>query len=106
MVTRIKNVDVDRLNRISGTKVSKPKQNGEGVARPRSQAKRQDDVEVSSLSRTIGLAGEAARSATNVRAELIGPIREALANGKYEVSSLDVADKILRQVLMERKKTV
>ncbi|MBF0454212.1 MAG: flagellar biosynthesis anti-sigma factor FlgM [Magnetococcales bacterium] len=104
MVTRIKNVDVGRLNRISGSRVSKAK--GGAVSRPTAKAGRKDDVDVSSLSRTIGLAGEAAQSAPDVRSELVAPIREALANGKYEVSSLDIADKILRQVLMERKRSV
>jgi negative regulator of flagellin synthesis FlgM len=104
MVTRIKNVDVGRLSRISGARMSKAKGAGPSKSAPKSG--RQDDVNVSPLSRTIGLAGDAAQAAPDVRSELIAPIREALANGKYEVSSLDIADKILRQVLMERKKAV
>ncbi|MBF0446700.1 MAG: flagellar biosynthesis anti-sigma factor FlgM [Magnetococcales bacterium] len=104
MVTRIKNVDAGRLNRISGTRVSKAKE--QSTSGRSSKSSRQDDVNVSSLSRSIGLAGEAVRTAPDVRSELIGPIREALANGKYEVSNLDIADRILRQVLMERKKAV
>lgn len=106
MVTRIKNIDVNRLNRIAGSRVSKAKGKAASSSSASNKASRQDDVDVSSLSRTIGMAGEAAQSAPDVRSELIAPIREALANGKYEISSLDVADKILRQVLMERKKAV
>ncbi len=103
MVTRIKNRDVGRLNRISGSRVSQAKG---GRSAKASSTNRQDGVSVSSLSRSIGMAGEAIQSAPNVRSELIAPIREALANGSYEVSNLDVADKILRQVLMERKRAV
>ena len=104
MVTRIKNRDVGRLNRISGSRVSKS--NGKAPAASTAKSKRQDDVEVSSLSRTIGMADEAAQAAPDVRLELVAPIREALANGTYEVSKLDVADSILRRVLMERKKAI
>jgi negative regulator of flagellin synthesis FlgM len=104
MVTRIKNRDVGRLNRISGSRVSQAK--GSNTSNAASKNSRQDDVSVSSLSRSIGMAGEAVNSAPDIRSELIAPIREALANGNYEVSNLDVADKILRQVLMERKKAV
>jgi flagellar biosynthesis anti-sigma factor FlgM len=104
MVTRIKNRDVGRLNRISGSRLSKAK--GKMAANSASKTSRQDDVDVSALSRTIGLVGETIQAAPDVRTELIAPIREALANGKYEVSNLDVADKILRQVLLERKKAV
>jgi flagellar biosynthesis anti-sigma factor FlgM len=104
MVTRIKNRDVGRLNRISGTRVSKGQ--GQGSAGKTSKSQRQDDVSVSSLSRSIGMAGEAAHAAPDIRSELISPIQEALANGNYEVSNLDIADKILRQVLMERKKAI
>ncbi|MBF0194420.1 MAG: flagellar biosynthesis anti-sigma factor FlgM [Magnetococcales bacterium] len=104
MVTRIKNRDVNRLNRISGTRVSKAK--GQGGAGKTSKAQRQDDVSVSSLSRSIGMAGEAVNSAPDIRSELISPIQEALANGNYKVSNLDIADKILRQVLMERNKAI
>jgi flagellar biosynthesis anti-sigma factor FlgM len=104
MVTRIKNRDVGRLNRISGTRVSKGQ--CQGGAGKTAKSQRQDDVNVSSLSRSIGIAGEAAQAAPDIRSELISPIQEALANGNYEVSNLDIADKILRQVLMERQKAI
>jgi negative regulator of flagellin synthesis FlgM len=104
MVTRIKNRDVGRLSRISGSRISKAP--GGTASSQASKASRNDDVSVSALSRNIGLAGESLQSAPDVRSELIDPIREALANGNYEISNLDIADKILRQVLMERKKAV
>ncbi|MBF0369502.1 MAG: flagellar biosynthesis anti-sigma factor FlgM [Magnetococcales bacterium] len=100
MVTRIKGTKVGQLERISGRRVAKPKTGTTAKAKPR-----QDDVALSAISRTIGMAGEAASNAPEIRSELVEPIREALAAGRYNVSSLDVADKILRQILMERKKS-
>ncbi|MEO5377469.1 MAG: flagellar biosynthesis anti-sigma factor FlgM [Magnetococcus sp. DMHC-6] len=102
MVTKIKNTNVRRLGRLTGRRVS-------STTTPQTTAKsssRKDDVELSSLSRTIGMAGEAMQNSPDIRSELVDPIREALEDGRYHVSSLDVADKILRQVLKERKKSV
>ncbi|MBF0212307.1 MAG: flagellar biosynthesis anti-sigma factor FlgM [Magnetococcales bacterium] len=102
MVTRIKSVNVGQLGRISRKRTGG--KSGEGVAG--SAASRADDAEFSSGARTLGLADEAIQAAPDVRVELVEPIREALAGGRYQVSSLEVADKILRQVLMERKKSI
>lgn len=101
MVTRIKSVNVGQLGRISRKRTG-----GKSGGAAGSGAARADDAEFSSGARILGLAGEAIHSAPEVRVELVEPIREALADGRYQVSSLDVADKILRQVLMERKKNI
>ncbi|MBF0339567.1 MAG: flagellar biosynthesis anti-sigma factor FlgM [Magnetococcales bacterium] len=102
MVTRIKSVNVGQLGRISRKRAGG--KSGDSVAG--SGSARADDANFSSGARTMGLAGEAINAAPDVRVELVEPIREALADGRYHVSSLDVADKILRQVLMERKKSI
>ncbi|NGZ06543.1 MAG: flagellar biosynthesis anti-sigma factor FlgM [Magnetococcales bacterium] len=102
MVTRIKSVNVGQLGRISRKRTGG--KSGAGVGG--SGAARADDAEFSAGARTMGLAGEAIHAAPDVRMELVEPIREALAGGRYQVSSLEVADKILRQVLMERKKSI
>lgn len=102
MVTRIKSVNVGKLGRVSGRRPSKAK----GSTTANISSSRNDDVAFSSDGRIIGKADEVIHNAPGIRMELVGPIREALAGGRYHVSSLDVADKILRQVLMERKKTV
>ncbi|MBF0156220.1 MAG: flagellar biosynthesis anti-sigma factor FlgM [Magnetococcales bacterium] len=101
MVTKIKSTNTGQLGRITGRRVAaRGKAGGSGKSR---DSGRQDDVAISTISRTIGAAGEAITQAPDVRVELVEPIREALAGGRYNISSLDVADKILRQVLQDRK---
>ena len=102
MVTRIKSVTVSKLGRIAGQRTPKTET---GATASTSATARSDDVVFSSDARAIGKADEAIGQAPDVRMELVTPIREALVAGRYHVSSLDVADKILRQVLMDRKKT-
>ncbi|MEO5340175.1 MAG: flagellar biosynthesis anti-sigma factor FlgM [Magnetococcus sp. MYC-9] len=102
MVTRIKSVTVGKLGRIAGQRAPRAESDATQSA---SDVPRGDDVVFSSDARVIGKADEAVGRAPDVRMELVAPIREALMAGKYRVSSLDVADKILRQVLMERKKS-
>lgn len=102
MVTRIKSVTVGKLGRISRQRA--PKADSD-TGTPASSAARSDDVVFSSDARVIAKADEAAAQAPDIRMDLVGPIREAVMAGRYRVSSLDVADKILRQVLMDRKKS-
>ncbi|MBF0179679.1 MAG: flagellar biosynthesis anti-sigma factor FlgM [Magnetococcales bacterium] len=101
MVTRIKSVNVGQLGRISRKRVGGKAGGTSGGG----AASRADDAVFSPGARTLGLADEAINGAPEIRMELVEPIREALAGGRYQVSSLDVADKILRQVLMERKRS-
>lgn len=103
MVTRVKSVTVGKLSRVSGNRASRGKN---GASAGVSSAARGDDVIFSSDARTVGKADEVIGQAPNVRLELVDPIREAMADGRYSVNSLDVADKILRQVLMDRKRSV
>ena len=102
MVTRIKGRNVDQLGRVPGK--GKPARSGPRASG--SQSSRSDGVHFSSDARTISRADEVIGGAPDVRMDLVEPIREALAGGRYNVSSIDVADKILRQVLMDRKRAV
>lgn len=102
MVTRVKGVTVGKLNRVSGQRGSRAKSGSVGAA---ATAKRSDDVIFSSDALTIGKADEVIGQTPEVRMDVVEPIREAMNAGRYHVSSLDVADKILRQVLMDRKKS-
>lgn len=102
MVTRIKSVNVGQLGRISRSKRGGGKSGG---ATSSISSSRADDASFSAGGRILGMAGDAVNAAPDVRMDLVEPIREALADGRYHVSSLDVADKILRQVLLERKKS-
>lgn len=103
MVTRVKSVTVGKLGRVSGQRP--PMAKGESSASVSSTA-RSDDVVFSSDARAIGKADEVVSQAPDVRVDLVEPIRDAMAAGRYHVPSLDVADKILRQVLMDRKKSL
>ena len=103
MVTRIKSVTVGKLGRIAGQRAPKTEADSASTV---PSALRSDDVAISSDARVVGRADEVVAQAPDVRMELVGPIREALMAGRYQVSSLDVADKILRQVLMDRKKSL
>lgn len=99
---KIKGVNVNKLDRISGGRVSRSKSQ-EG---PRAGSAPRDDVSLSPNARAIGQAKQAVANSPDIRMERVQPIREALAAGRYSVSSLDIADKILRQVLSERKQAV
>ncbi|MBF0141374.1 MAG: flagellar biosynthesis anti-sigma factor FlgM [Magnetococcales bacterium] len=103
MVTKIKSTDVSRLGRITGRKVSGT-QGRTGTIISAAPPKRRDDIAVSPIARAINMADEVAHAAPDVRAARVAPIREAIANGEYKVDSVSVADKILRQVIMERRK--
>ncbi|MBF0177889.1 MAG: flagellar biosynthesis anti-sigma factor FlgM [Magnetococcales bacterium] len=99
---KIKGLNTAKLERISGGRVAK----GKGRGRSSSVgASRRDGVEISDEARLSGMAGEAINGAPDIRAELVEPIKEAVAAGSYSVSSLEVADRILRQVLKERNRS-
>ncbi|MBF0620290.1 MAG: flagellar biosynthesis anti-sigma factor FlgM [Magnetococcales bacterium] len=99
---KIKGVNVSKLDRISGGRVPPAKNQSAN----RTAGARRDDVNLSSGARAISNAGEVAKSASDIRMDRVKPIRDALNAGQYSVNSLDVADKILRQVLMEGKRSV
>ena len=102
MVARIKSVTVGKLGRVSGQRASRASSGSPAGVSP---AARSDGVEFSPDARAIGRADEVVSKTPDVRMEVITPIREALADGRYHVASLDVADKILRQVLLDRKRS-
>ncbi|MBF0152651.1 MAG: flagellar biosynthesis anti-sigma factor FlgM [Magnetococcales bacterium] len=99
---KIKGLGTAKLERISGSRVAKGKGRGRSSA---AGGARQDGVEFSEEARLSGLANEVINQAPEIRTELVEPIKEALDAGDYSVSSLDVADRILRQVLKERKRS-
>lgn len=100
---KLKSVGSGKLERITGGSVTRGRGSA-ASARPSSAGK--DDVALSSEARVYGMANESAQNAPEVREERIQPIREALEAGRYDVASLKVADRILRQLLMERKRSL
>ncbi|MEG3638551.1 flagellar biosynthesis anti-sigma factor FlgM [Magnetococcus sp. PR-3] len=104
---RIKGLGSGKLERITGNnRVGAESSVGKGRSSKAGSSRGRDDVALSEGARIAGQAGEAVQSSPELRMELVQPIKEALASGTYNVSSLDVADKMLRQVLMERKQSL
>ncbi|MGN7611759.1 flagellar biosynthesis anti-sigma factor FlgM [Magnetococcales bacterium HHB-1] len=100
---KIKGYNLGKLDRLARSQYAK----GRSKSRRRqSGSSLGDDVSVSSEARLIHSASEAAQQAPEMRMERVEPLRDALQSGRYSVDSLDVADKILREVLMERKQAV
>ena len=56
-----------------------------------------DNVEISSIGKDILTAKNAVKEAPDVRTELVEPIKAKIANGTYDVSADDFADKLLAQ---------
>jgi negative regulator of flagellin synthesis FlgM len=60
-----------------------------------------DRVELSSSSRLIQKIQEAAQAAPDVRAEKVAALKKQVENGTYQVSSEDIAGKMLKDFLIE-----
>ena len=63
-----------------------------------------DRVELSSSSRLIHKIQEAAQAAPDIRAEKIADLKKKIADGTYQVSSEDIAGKMLKDILIELNK--
>jgi negative regulator of flagellin synthesis FlgM len=60
-----------------------------------------DRVELSTSSRMIQKIQEAAQAAPDVRAEKVAALKKQVADGTYQVSSEDIAGKMLKDFLLE-----
>ncbi|MCU0578262.1 MAG: flagellar biosynthesis anti-sigma factor FlgM [Desulfobacterota bacterium] len=63
-----------------------------------------DRVELSSSSRLIQKIQEAAQAAPDIRAEKVAELKKKIADGTYQVSSADIAGKMLKDILIELNK--
>ncbi|MBF0284387.1 MAG: flagellar biosynthesis anti-sigma factor FlgM [Magnetococcales bacterium] len=99
---KVKGVDSAKISRIAPRGGPRSRARIAYGSAPHSES---DNVAVSPEGRLIGMAGEIAAETSDIRQERIQPIIDALAAGRYDISSLDVADKILRQMLRDRKRT-
>lgn len=96
---KVKPVNIGKLDRIiGGSMVRGGKRTGDTAS-----ASRGDTASFSQKARLVGLAGEAVMNAPDIRMDKVGPIKDALDSGRYDVASLDVADMILRRALVEGK---
>ncbi|MBO4616054.1 anti-sigma-28 factor, FlgM family [Lachnospiraceae bacterium YSD2013] len=56
-----------------------------------------DQVQISSMGLNIQAAKAAVKSAEDIRFDKVNPIKEAIANGTYNVSAESFADKLLEK---------
>lgn len=82
---------IDALNQVSQLyKAASPKKKEEVVRKDKS-----DMLEISQAGRDYQIAKQAVKDAPDVREDLVSRIKEQLATGTYEVSSKDLADKMV-----------
>lgn len=65
-----------------------------------------DDVALSMEAKMIAQAGDLIKTSPDIRVDKVEPLKASIAEGRYNVDSLNTADKILREVLMEQKQTL
>lgn len=104
---KLKGVGDRKLDRVAGQgrvvgAAAAPQAAAAGPAKAARQPT--DDVALSSTGRLVGAAGEVVANTSDVRADRVQPLRDSIAAGHYDVASLKVADRILRQVLQERRR--
>lgn len=63
----------------------------------KSSAGRSDEVQISSIGKDIQNAKQSVAGASDIREDVIAPIRERLKAGTYEVSVESFADKLMKQ---------
>lgn len=56
-----------------------------------------DKIQISSVGRDIQVAKAAVDASSDIREELVAPIRAGIANGTYHVSGESFAEKLLQQ---------
>ena len=61
----------------------------------KSDVKKTDKVQISSIGKDITLAKQAVQSAPDIRQDIVAPLKEQEKNGTYNVSPADFADKII-----------
>lgn len=89
---------VNQQTRTNGNDKAQVQQNNGPANNP------MDRVELSSDSRMIRKIQEAAQAAPDVRAERVAALKEKIENGTYQVSSDEIAGKMVREFLLEMNK--
>lgn len=109
---KVKGVGSGKLDRITGrsvaNKAGSASSSGAASAGAKTGGSRvpKDDVALSSAGRVVAMASEAVHDAPDARSDRIQPIKDSIAAGRYDVASLRVADKILRQVLRDGRRNL
>lgn len=63
----------------------------------KSVSSRSDKIQISSIGKDIQTAKNALAATGDIREELTAPIKAGIANGTYQVSSEDFAEKLMRK---------
>lgn len=73
--------------------------NSEKVHKEQNVAKkgRTDEVKISSTGLDIQAASAAVKGASDIRYDIVEPLKQAIQNGTYDVSSESFADKLLQK---------
>ena len=64
-------------------------------SQPAAKAKAKDEVQLSNFGKDLQIAKQAVAETPDVREELVATIKNAVADGTYEVSAESFADKLL-----------
>lgn len=56
-----------------------------------------DQIQISSFGKDIQIAKTAVAASSDIREELVAPLKASIKNGTYEVSGESFADKLLKQ---------
>ena len=59
--------------------------------------KKTDNVQISEIGKDITVAKQAVKDVADIREDIVGPIKEQIKNGTYNVSAESFADKILEK---------
>lgn len=57
-----------------------------------------DSLQISGLGRDMQIAKTAIAGSSDIREDVVAPIRESIRNGSYEVDSESFADKLLKKI--------
>ena len=68
------------------------------TTQPQKTAAASDSFQVSSFGKTLQTAKQAVSEAPDIREEKVAPIREAIQNGTYNVSSGDFASRLMEKL--------
>lgn len=80
------------------TQVQQLYQNTQKVTKaPKEKASFMDAIQISSVGKDIQTAKTAVAQSSDIRSEMVQPIKTSIQNGTYDVSADDFADKLLER---------
>ncbi|OGW18849.1 MAG: flagellar biosynthesis anti-sigma factor FlgM [Nitrospinae bacterium RIFCSPLOWO2_12_FULL_47_7] len=86
--------------KVSGKEVASKSDSTDSASK---SAGSSEQIVLSSKAKDIQKAHEIIRSTPDIRVDKVNKIKQDLAEGRYNVKSQDIADRILKQVLADSK---